>query len=137
MAREWKPWSVAYLREWYGKKPIEEMCRKLRRKKGAVRAKAFKLGLTVKTHAGRNATPEMYAEMVTTAATAAGIRPARVFGSDQTREASHIRHRIWATLRDRGEGLLSIAAVSGFDHSTIIYGIRGHRQRMAQQQAAE
>src|SRR5262245_45774193 len=137
MGRKWKPWQITYLRDWYGKKPIREMCVKLKRGNRAVRMKAFKLGLTVKIEAGRNATPEMYAEMVQRAALDAGIRPARVFGGDQTRAASHIRHRIWATLRDQGEGLESIAAVSGFDHGTVYCGIRGHRQRMAQMQVAE
>lgn len=57
-------------------------------------------------------------------ALAAGLPLADVMGRSQKRAAAVARWRVWRALRNEGASYPGIAASSGFDHSTILYGIR-------------
>lgn len=40
-----------------------------------------------------------------------------------------VRHRLWAILYDSGMSLPTIGKIFGFDHTTILAGVRQHDER--------
>lgn len=128
----WKQWQDDFLREWYGKMSLKDLAIKLKRRKCGVRQRARKLNITISYEARRIATPEEYAKMVTEAAIAAGLKPSSIFSDRRDRVSSSVRQRVWATLRDDGNGLKWIATISGFDHGSVHYGIKRYREMAAQ-----
>lgn len=57
-------------------------------------------------------------------ALAAGLPLADVMGRSRSRASVVARWRVWRTLRNEGASYPGIAACSGFDHSSILYGVR-------------
>ncbi|MCJ8138590.1 helix-turn-helix domain-containing protein [Falsirhodobacter halotolerans] len=65
-------------------------------------------------------------------AEAYGISPAELLGEDRSRHLSHPRQHLYALAQERlGWSTTRIGAAVGRDHSTVHYGIRRARERIA------
>src|SRR5690606_29886287 len=83
-------------------------------------------------HHGANAmTPDMRATMRDVYQRVAwkhGLDEAEMYIRDQSKFATSARYEAWADLRQKGFSYPEIAALAGWDHTTIMNGVRRYIQ---------
>lgn len=67
---------------------------------------------------------ETWVRLLEAEATTAVISAVKAFAGDRHRPFVHARWRAWSRARDLGFSVISIAEVSGFDHSSVLNGLR-------------
>lgn len=55
-----------------------------------------------------------------------GLEEAEIYIRDQSKFAVAARHEAWADLRQMGFSFPEIAALGGWDHTTVMSGVRRH-----------
>jgi chromosomal replication initiation ATPase DnaA len=60
-----------------------------------------------------------------------GISVADILGRHRERQFVLARHEFWTELRGMGFSYPDIATFCEVDHTSVIHGVRGHRERVA------
>lgn len=127
-----RPWTKdedTELRQLYPIHGAKIMAATMARTKGAIHSRAMFLGVT-KQRAKIRPGKETIAAVVTIAAHAMGITPARVMSRSRERPAAHARFICYALLRDhRRYSLPGIGQAFGVDHTTVINGLHSIAMR--------
>lgn len=66
----------------------------------------------------------MWVKTATKGALAAGVKPAALLSGARDRVHTAIRWRLWGDLIDRNYSFASIGRASGFNHTSVMYGVR-------------
>jgi hypothetical protein len=136
----WTEREIALLKLKYGKWPIKYLYFSLKRSRRAVEMMAWKLGLgrTRTRKRGKQIDQDRYEKIMTMTAVFNGVQPRHMFRDLRCNEheLSAIKHGAWATIVSDGVTQSSVARAAGVDHSSVIYGLRRHAERMAQAEAA-
>lgn len=52
------------------------------------------------------------------------LKEVKVLAGDRRAKYAQVRWRAWKTLRTAGYSVFGIAVISGFDHTTVLHGLR-------------
>lgn len=75
--------------------------------------------------------PQYVRQIVASVADHHGVTVAQIMGPRQHRLIARARQHAYAALRDRGASYPQIGMWLARDHSTVLYGDRAHRARLA------
>ena len=114
---------------------LDQLAMALGRSRTTVRARAIKLGLKPKRlqRLGRTEPPaSAWINAASHEAREAGLRPNLVLAGCRHREFAFARARAFKTVLDAHPNcsIAGLGRVSGFDHTTILAGVRRHEERM-------
>lgn len=125
----WTPEDDQILREHQGRITAVKIGKLLGRSAISVRVRAHLIGITKR----RSAKPpvDRYKQIVLEACKERRLNPVKVFAGDRHQRYSKVRWMAWSTLRDESYSLLAIGDLTGFDHTSVRYGIQQHRARAA------
>jgi chromosomal replication initiation ATPase DnaA len=70
-------------------------------------------------------------EILRRIATETGVPAHTIYGPAQDRKTARIRQRVYAEAYAAGHSSLRIGRALARDHSTVLFGIRAHREREA------
>jgi hypothetical protein len=127
----WSAEEDAYLRENYSHISTRQIAADLHRTENAVRNRSSKTNLSFpRAPLVRGAKYEAFVHEL---CAGTKLSPVKVLAGVRWRPLVRIRWRAWQRLRDEGHSFPQIAEVSGFDHSSVIYGLA----RLEQLQVAE
>lgn len=132
-----RPWTHAELQHLQtlarNKVRYRKIAMILGRSENAISTKLSILGMTAAN--GPKPTEEEWWYHVYAVAKAHDVKASQVVKPSSAFANARLRHEVFANLMDAGFGLSGIAAVSGYDHSTIKKGAQRVRQERAAQAA--
>lgn len=132
----WTDKQIAGIRQWYGKVPIWALSKMLTRTRKAVYLKAHELGLSKRRQRRGEITAEQYETAMTGAAVAAGVPPRLMFRDLRGKQKfSAVKFAAWASIREGGVTVTSMARASGLNHTSIMYGLERHAEMTAREAA--
>lgn len=120
--KHWRPNDDTILRFLFNRIPVARIARRLGRTKTAIYERVLKIGLTgVKLH--RPSLREWHSAALR-ASLAASIPIGDIMSLKRARPVVRARWLAFRYLRESGCSYPGIGQVTGFDHSTVIHGIR-------------
>jgi hypothetical protein len=123
--RFWTEEELAVLREHYERLGPTECSKMIDRSSHACAEKAFKIDLHFYTKGKGRPARSLYENTLRSAADTAGIKMTDALGCSRKRSIVHVRWRAWTELYQTGRySLTGIGFVGGYDHTTILNGIR-------------
>jgi hypothetical protein len=124
----WKTKELAVLRNAHGKFTCEEVSQQLGRTYSAVQNKARQIKVTLvrKTHrkTHKHPSPEAYEAALLEACNDAGVSYLVALRGLKTKSGVVARWKAWKRLRDEGFSFPGIGAACGYDHTSVLNGIR-------------